>query len=176
MHVTTDVYRWLYLIDAISEPNLSNVASRLVIKVQDTIRRSVRYQHIDIVWNLSPLLLTFIRFWQRERSTARNSAPRSAVKHDSVDRDRTINKQVGEPKVTGNEGSIALKEGIVIARHKNLVPMRKGPDPLEECRDFAGVRFTHGEVARVNKNVAAWHLQGAEVAVGIADRNDSEVR
>jgi hypothetical protein len=35
MHVTTDVYRWFYLIDAISQPKLSNVASRLGIKVQD---------------------------------------------------------------------------------------------------------------------------------------------
>jgi hypothetical protein len=39
----------------------------------------------------------------------------------------------------GNESSIALKEGIVIARHKYLVPMRKRPYPLEECRDLARV-------------------------------------
>jgi hypothetical protein len=99
----------------------------------------VRYQHIDILWNLPPLFLTFIRIWQGERPTSRNSAPWGAVKYDSVDRDRAINKQVGEPEVTGNEGSIALKEGIVIARHKYRVPMRKRPDPLEECRDFARV-------------------------------------
>ncbi len=87
--------------------------------------------------NLNPVKSTTRgpRTGHNRRSTTAQLTANTPLLEDTP----AINKQVGAPKVTGNEGSIALKEGIVIAWHKYLVPMRKRPDPFEECRDFPSV-------------------------------------
>jgi len=139
--------------------------------VRDPFRRAVRDQHVDAPGNEGPLRGDLRAALQVEGPVEEPGLPGRAPEAQAPEGDVRVAEVVdacGQER--SREFRLPLEQEVVVPRHHDLVRVGLEAQPHAKGRDLGG-GSAHGEIARVDEDVARGQDQGLLLIVRIRNQD-----